>query len=183
MATTAAAKKRKPTSTKSTSTAPTQQEVTLLKTANCPSLSRTGTIGYEISADDTGAVLFRLTSNSGAGYFNNKVRVSFDDVLDALKAFEKQFPITSLAMKDVYPAHSSINNWSFLTAVLLAEGVVETHPDHPRRYRLCKNPDAFLSSLDKQKATHSVSAKPKPKAKAKAPARMPKGKSKPAVGE
>jgi hypothetical protein len=167
----------KPATTKSSSTKPTDPEVTILKKSNCPNLSQTGTIGYEISSDDTGAILFRLTSNSGAGYFNSKFRVGLNDALEALKNFEKQFPIISLAFKEVCPKNSSINNWSFLTALFLQEGLVEKHPDHPRRYRLC-SPDAFLASLEKLKTTHSSSTKGTLKTKAKAASRISKSASK-----
>jgi hypothetical protein len=84
-------------------------------------------------------------------------------------------------LKDLYPG-TSINSWSFLMAVLLAEGLVEPHPDDPRRF-LLTNPDAFLSGLDKLKGSHSKSGKASPKAKAKAAPRIPKAKAKPATSK
>jgi hypothetical protein len=65
-------------------------------------------------------------------------------------------------------------------AALLSLGLVEPLKDNKRRYQL-SNPDAFLKSLEKQKAQHSDPGKGKPKAKIKAASRM--SKSKPATGK
>jgi hypothetical protein len=172
-----------PARKKSTSTSTTTSAFTTLKKASCPTLSQTGFIDYEISRDSNGAIHIGLTGNSGTGYFN-KNRLLVTEVINALEQFQKKHPITSLALKDIYPG-TSINSWSFLMATLLAEGLVEPHPDHLRRFVLT-DPDAFLASLDKLKpvkAQHSAPAKRKPKPKAKAGASMPKAKAKPATSK
>jgi hypothetical protein len=171
MATTPATKKIKTTSTTSA--------FTTLKKASCPTLSQSGFIDYEVSADSTNTLFIGLTGNSGKGYFS-KAKHPVTGIIDALEQFQAKYPITSLALKDLYPG-TSINSWSFLMAVLLAEGLVEPLEDNKRRYQLC-DPDAFLSSLDKLKAKHqfsphSGSARGKPKAKAKAGASMRKSKA------
>jgi hypothetical protein len=158
----------------------TDPEVTILKKATCPTLSGTGKIGYAISADDTGSILFGLTSNNGAGYFS-KTKVGFNEIVEALKALGKKQPITSLALKGVYPANSSINNFSFALACLLAEGLVEIHPDHPRRYHLSADPDAFLAAMKELTPSDSKPGKATGKVKATAGARMSKDKAKPAT--
>lgn len=165
---------------KPASTKPTDPEVTILKKATCPTLSGSGKIGYAISADDTGSILFGLTSNSGAGHFS-KTKVGFNDIVEALKALGKKQPITSLALKGVYPANSSINNFSFALACLLAEGVVEIHPDHPRCYQLSADPDAFLAAMKELTSSDSKPGKTTGKVKAKAVISMSKGKAKPAT--
>lgn len=172
--------KKKPASSKSSSPMPPEPEVTVLKKASCPTLSQTGTIDYAIILDNTGAILIGLTGNSGAGYFS-KARQPVTDVIDVLKDFEAKFPITSLAFKDLYPG-TSINSWSFLMAVLLAEGLVEPLEDNKRRYKLC-DVDAFMKSLDKLKGQHTTTAKANPKAKSKAAASMKKPQKKPATGK
>jgi hypothetical protein len=165
MATTPATKKNKATSTTSA--------FTILKKASCPTLSQSGFIDYEISTDDNGAVFISLTGNSGAGYFS-KSRQSLKDIIDVLEQFQAKYPISSIALKDLYPS-VSINSWSFLMSALLAEGLLEPLEDNKRRYQLC-DPAGFLANLDKLKSTHSGSSKGKPKAKAKAATRMRKSK-------
>ena len=163
MATTPATKKSKPTPNKPASTNPA---FTTLKQATCPTLSGSGTIGYEIAVDNNGITLLGLISNSGTGYFS-KARQPVTDTLEALEQFQSKHPLTSLALKDLYPG-SSINSWGFLMAVLVAEGLVERQEGNLRHFRLCDSAP-FLASLDTlktPKAPHSTPRKRKPKAKA-----------------
>lgn len=138
-----------------------------LKQATCPTLSQSGTIGYEFTVDDNEIVSIGLTSNSGSGYFS-KAKQPVNDVISALEQFQTKYPITSLALKDLYPG-TSINSWSFLMAALLEEGLVEDHPDHLRRYRLADT-DAFLASIDQLKAKQKSPAIHTPTRKRKAKA-------------
>jgi hypothetical protein len=79
-----------------------EASITTIKKARCrcPNLSRTGTIGYEISCTESGVVMIGLNSSTGSGYYS-KANISLDDAIAALQAFEKKYPLTSLALKDV----------------------------------------------------------------------------------
>jgi hypothetical protein len=173
------ASKPVPATKKPTTATDNAQEpiITTIKKASCPNLSLTGTIGHEISRTESGVVIIGLTSSTGSGYYS-KAKISLDDAIAALQAFEKKYPLTSLALKDVYPPHTSCNSWSMLMGVLLAEKLVEPHPDHPRRFKLCDP-----ATVQEWKAQHSATRKAKPKVKAKAATRMPKAKAKPATGK
>ena len=115
MTTKSAQKKRNSTSTKTATTKPPEQEFTTLKIFSCPTLSQSGKIDYEISTDSNGAILIALTGNSGTGYFS-KARQPVKEIVKALEQFQAKFPITSLALKDLYP-DTSINSWSFMMSV------------------------------------------------------------------
>ena len=158
------ASKTVPTKKKSTTATNEPQEapITTVK-KNCPNLSQSGTIGYAISISDSGAIKFSLISSSGSGHFS-KAKVGLDQALASMAEFEKKHPLTSLALKDVYQANTSVNSWSYLMACFLEEQLVEPHPDHPRRFKLA-DPGRFLASIEELKATHSTPRKRKPKAK------------------
>jgi hypothetical protein len=143
--------------------------LTTVKKSTYPTLSLSGTIGYQLSATDRGEILIGLTSNSGNGYFS-KARQSANHCLDILADWEKQYPITSLALKDLYP-DTSINSWGFLLAVLIKEGVVEKDPENGRHYRLC-DPALFQAEMAKLVTAHSKPGKAKSKTKTKAASRM-----------
>lgn len=128
---------------------------TTLKQGSCCSLSQTGIIGYEISRGSTGAIYISLQANSGSGYFSKQTQ-RVTEIIDALEQFESKYVITSLALKDLYP-DTSINSWSFLMACLLEEGLVEKHPDQPRRFKLT-DPEAFLARLEKLKPVAKAKA-------------------------
>ena len=166
--------KRKPT----TATDDSQEaSSTKIKTANCSNLSQTGTVGYAISVTNSGTIELSLTSSSGNGYFS-KAKVSFDELITSLQKFESSHPLTSLAIKDAYPPHTSVNSWSMTMAVLFAEGLVAPHPLFSRRFKLSDS-----ATVQKWKAAHSQPGKGKPKAKSKAAPLMPKKKPVPATGK
>ena len=179
---------KKPASRKSTadnppasSTRTDKTDISPLKCASCSNLLGTATIHYEIAANETEGIRIRLSDYEGNGYYC-KAWVSLASILSSLEAFAAKYPLVSLALKDVYPPSTSCNSWSFLMAVLLAEGLVERLEDNKRHYRLC-DPADFLASLPKPNSVHSGPAKGKPRARAKAATRMQKSKAKPATGE
>ncbi len=143
----------------------TELKLITIKKASCPTLSRSGFVDYQISRDDKGVHYIGLTGNSGNGYFS-KTCQPVTTIMKALEDFEAEFPITSLAFKDLYP-DTSINSWSFLMAALLQEGLVEPHPDHLRRFRLTDT-ETFLAGLEKldgAKQSHSASRRRKARPK------------------
>ncbi len=143
----------------------TETKLTTLKKASCPTLSQSGFIDYQISAGDKGEKYITLTSNCGSGYFS-KTPQAVTKIIKALEDFEAQFLLTSLALRDLY-LDTSVNSWSFMMAVLFAEGLVVKHPDNPRRFKLADT-KAFIAALDKlQPAKGSHSAPRKGKARAK----------------
>ena len=152
--------------------------ITTIQEATTTSISGTSTIGFEIGISDSGDVHLRIASNSGSGYFS-KAWIAFTDIQDALEAWEKNHPLTSLALKNVYPPFTSINSYGFMLGILVKVGVIEP-AENKRHFQLC-DPARFLASVEDWKAQHSGTGKGKPKAKAKAGTRMRKAKAKPAT--
>ena len=159
-----------------TPTTPTDETdetgMTIIRSARTMNLLQTATIEYEIARDDTDGVWVHLSDYEGNGNYC-KAWVNLDKAIASLQEFEKRQAITSFALKDVFPANTSCNSWSFLMAVLVTEGLVERREDNKRQFRLCDQAP-FLASVASSKASHSPPGKGKPRAKAKSAASMRK---------
>jgi len=93
-----------------------QPEVT--KTANCPSLSGSSTLTYEVGTTEENTY-YRVVGNSAAGLFS-KDRIPLSQITDLLATGD----ITSRTLQVLYDGKST-NNAGFLLAVLKAEGIVQ----------------------------------------------------------
>ena len=151
----------------------TQPVITIIKKASTKSLEGKATLGYHLGLDETSALHWRLSSNSGGGFFSDEW-VSFKEIQDALATWPDDQPITSMALRSLFLGKSA-NNPSFLMATLVKEGVLKRKEDTKRHYEL-GDVKAFLATVEKLKAGHSKPSKPRTKAKAKAGARMTKAK-------
>ena len=151
----------------------TEKPIQVLKEATCPTSSGKSTLGYQIGADDTGAIHLRVSSNDGGGFFSNEW-VALADIQAALKAWPEDQGITSMTFRKIFRGKSS-NTPGFLIAVLVAAGLLEPMEGKSRVHQAC-DPSAFLDSVKAlQGGTTTVDKKRAPKAKAKA---APKAKAK-----
>jgi hypothetical protein len=119
---------------------------------------------YELGADQSGNVFWRITRNDGGGFFNKKW-VSVSTIRSALEQWPTDKPITSMALRPLFQGKSA-NNTSFLLAALLAEGAVTLMPGKRRHYVL-----GDLTVLPTTVA-HSGTGKTTGKSKGKAASRM-----------
>jgi len=101
-----------------------KQEMRILKTGECPSLSGQSTLTYQIACNNDNEVYVALTGNSGGGHFSPDW-VSLEEIYSILSSQKK--PVTSGALQDLYQGKSS-NNASFTTAILLKEGPLKISP-------------------------------------------------------
>jgi hypothetical protein len=162
--------------TKKSTAAKTNPEtpVQVLKEGTCPTSSGKSTLGYQVGIDDSGAILLRVSSNDGGGFFSNEW-IAFTDIQAALKAWPDDQGITSMTFRKIFRGKSS-NTPGFLIAVLVAEGLLEPMPGKSRVHQAC-DPSAFLESVKAlQRGTPTSGKKPAAKAKAK-----PKAKAKTAL--
>ena len=97
-------------------------EMKILKTAECPSLSGSSTLTYRIGRKDN-EVSIALTGNSGAGIFN-KDWIALEEI-HSLLANQEQ--VTSGSLHELFDGRSS-NSAGFFVAVLLKEGVLKVSP-------------------------------------------------------
>jgi hypothetical protein len=102
----------------------------VLKIGNCPTQSGKGKLEYHIGYEGESKILFRVTANSGGGYFSPEW-VSFASIQDAFTQGQK--PLTSFALYSLFSG-KSINTPAFLFAALKAEGLVQADEDFPRCY-------------------------------------------------
>jgi hypothetical protein len=101
-----------------------EQEMRILKTGECPSLSGKSTLSYQIACNNDNEVHVALTGNSGGGHLNSDW-VSLEEIYSILSSQKK--PVTSSALQDLYQGKSS-NNASFTTAILLKKGLLKISP-------------------------------------------------------
>jgi len=156
---------------------PETPTITIIKKAQTKSLEGKATLGYQLGLDEASALHWRLASNSGGGFFSDEW-VPFAAIQATLQEWPEDRPITSMALRPLFLGKSA-NNPSFLMATLVKEGVLKRKPDTKRHYEL-GDVKAFLASVEKLQAGHSIPGKPRAKAKAKADARITKPTKSPA---
>ena len=97
-----------------------EQEMRILKTGECPSLSGKSTLTYQIGSNDDDAVHIALTGNTGKGIFN-KDWFALEEIHSLLAHQEK---VTSGSLHELFDGRSS-NSAGFILAVLLKEKLVK----------------------------------------------------------
>ena len=107
-----------------------KQEMRILKTGECPSLSGNSTLSYNIGSNNDNEVYMSLNGNTGKGIFN-KDWIALEEI-DSLLAAEKR-PITSGSLKELFDGKSS-NSAGFVLAVILSEGLLKISSNNERHY-------------------------------------------------
>jgi hypothetical protein len=100
--------------------------IQVIKEANCKTLEGSATRTYQIGKNESGAIQFKITGNSGGGFWSAEW-VGFDQVQAAFKAWGDETPITSMALRPIFRG-KSVNTPNFMLAVLSAEGLLEAMP-------------------------------------------------------
>ena len=100
-----------------------KQEMRILKTGECSSLSGKSTLTYQIACNNDNEVHVALTGNSGKGIFN-KDWIALEEIHSLLANQEK---VTSGSLHELFDGRSS-NSAGFILAVLLKEGVLKVSP-------------------------------------------------------
>ena len=106
------------------------KEMKDLKTSECPSLSGSSILTYQIGCNEKNELHLSLTGNTGKGIFN-KDWISLEEI-DSLLAAEKG-PITSGSLKELFDGKSS-NSAGFVLAVILSEGLLKISSNNERHY-------------------------------------------------
>ena len=97
----------------------TTDNVPVLKTDTCPSLSGKSKLTYEIGAGSASEICVRVTKNTGAGMFS-KAWVALDQVHKLVN----DKPITSTTLAPLFKGGSA-NSAGFLLAAMKHEGLVQ----------------------------------------------------------
>ena len=120
--------------------------IRILKIGSCPSLSGKSTLTYHIGCNDESEILFRVTANTGGGFFNDEW-VSFNTIQGAFDTQPKDKPIVSLMLNPLFHGRS-LNSPAFLLAVIKAEGLVKPLGDKKRGYERIDSAE-FMAEIGK----------------------------------
>ncbi|MEH6583496.1 MAG: hypothetical protein V7754_16285 [Halioglobus sp.] len=122
---------KKSTATKQNPKSP-ETPIQVIKEANCKSLEGSATLTYLVGTDESAAIHFKISGNTGGGYWSAEW-IGFDQIQAAFKAWGTDSPITSMALRPLFKG-KSVNTPSFMLAVLSAEGLLEPMPKRKRRF-------------------------------------------------
>jgi len=140
-----------------------EQEMRILKTGECPSLSGKSTLTYQVSSDNDNNVYIALTGNSGAGIFN-KDWFALEEIYSLLVHQEK---VTSGSLHGLFEGRSS-NSAGFILAVLLKEGLLKISPGN-------KHYDFVDSAVFKEYVQELIETAPESKSTKKRTGKKGKG--------
>ena len=101
-----------------------EQEMHIIKSGSCGSLSGRSTLTYQIGCNENKEIYLSLTGNSGSGIFN-KDWLALEEIYSLLASQKK--PITSGGLHGLFEKRSS-NSAGFILAVLLKEGLLKISP-------------------------------------------------------
>ena len=163
-----------------------ESSIRILKTATCPSMSEKSKLTYQVACSGSSEILFRISDNSGTGFFSQEW-VPLAAIRQAFAKAPSEKSITSFVL---YPLFSgkSINTPAFLLAVLKNEGVLVPSTTTRRSQEItdCAKFQAEMRGLMERKLPKAmkggesdVTEGGAPKAKAGTrpkPATTPKGK-------
>ena len=103
-------------------------QIRILKIAQCPSLSSKSKLVYHIGCNDLSSVQLRIFANTGKGYFSK----AWLPMSNLQRVFEKSNQITSTSLHSVCPGY--VNTAGFILAALLSEGLVAPSESKARSY-------------------------------------------------
>ncbi len=122
--------------------------ITVIKTAQCPSLSGKSTLTYQIGfkpkVKGDPELFFRIQSNTGNGYFSDHWVVAAD-LHDAIEQAPGNGLLCATSLIGLCKG-KSINTSGFLLAVLKHEQLIDTSPRNKRYYEPCKS-DRFIAEV------------------------------------
>lgn len=141
--------------------------IRVLKTGTCPSLSGKSNLEYKIGCSGKSEIQFRISANSGGGFFSDDW-ISLSDIQEELDKVPSGKPITSFSLSPLFKGQSA-NSPGFLFATLKQEGLVQALKDKARSYER-GDVRGFMAGI---KALVALDGKPegkqpKPEGKAKA---------------
>lgn len=135
------------------------QELKVLRTDKCPSLSGRSMLTYELGADPAGGIHMRVTHNTGKGQFN-PAWVAYAVIEPLLR---EAHTLSSRALAVLFPG-TSINTPGFVLAVLKHLGVIQAVVDQRHAYAYCDTgfwKVDLETGLTPARATKDDKAKPK----------------------
>lgn len=106
----------------------------LLRADHAPKLGQrsTGRIAFQVLTDaERQNVFLRIAGNEGGGYVSDEA-VPFAEVVRCINEHDPKLPVKAELFRQAFVGRSN-NNWGFLTAILVYEGLLRRDPDKPSR--------------------------------------------------
>lgn len=106
----------------------------LLRADHAPKLGQrsTGRIAFQVLTDaEREHVFLRIAGNEGGGYVSDEA-VPFAEVVRCINEHDPKLPVKAELFRRAFVGRSN-NNWGFLTAILVYEGLLRRDPDRPSR--------------------------------------------------
>ncbi|HMY99486.1 MAG TPA: hypothetical protein PLU79_07510 [Burkholderiaceae bacterium] len=106
----------------------------LLRADHAPKLGQrsTGRIAFQVLTDaERQSVFLRIAGNEGGGYVSDEA-VPFAKIVRCINEHDPKLPVKAELFRRVFVGRSN-NNWGFLTAILVYEGLLRRDPDKPSR--------------------------------------------------
>lgn len=104
----------------------------LIRQSQCPKLGAfsSGRITYQLLTSEARNQLFlRISGNEGGGYVSDEA-VALSRIMQCVDDHGPDKPLRSTHFREAFVGRSN-NNWGFLSAILLHEGLLERHPAQP----------------------------------------------------
>ena len=126
------------------------EEMRIIKTGECPSLSGQSTLTYQIACNNDNEVHVALTGNTGKGIFN-KDWISLEEI-DSLLANQEK--VTSGSLHGLFEG-KSFNSAGFVLAVILSEGLLKISSNNERHYERIDQKEyrKIIQAYNKKKKT------------------------------
>ena len=106
----------------------------LLRADHAPKLGQrsTGRIAFQVLTDaERQSVFLRIAGNEGGGYVSDEA-VPFAKIVRCINEHDPKLPVKAERFRRAFVGRSN-NNWGFLTAILVYEGLLRRDPDKPSR--------------------------------------------------
>lgn len=106
----------------------------LLRADHAPKLGQrsTGRIAFQVLTDaERQNVFLRIAGNEGGGYVSDEA-VPFAEIVRCINEHDPKLPVKAERFRRAFVGRSN-NNWGFLTAILVYEGLLRRDPDKPSR--------------------------------------------------
>ena len=121
-------------------------DMRVLKTATCPTLSGKSKLTYHLGCTPESEIHLRVYGNSGGGAFSREW-IALKDIQAALDKRLKGQHVTAFLLQPLYRG-KSVNNFSFLLAVLAQEKLVRVLKGKKREHEIL-DPSAFIAKVEK----------------------------------
>ncbi|MBL1141448.1 MAG: hypothetical protein HND53_05380 [Proteobacteria bacterium] len=133
----------------------TDNQLKIIKSGKCKSLTNKSTIGYDILRDPKNLLFVQLISNSGGGFYSSEP-VSLDEVIKILQQVKDKTQLTAKYLHKLFKGRSS-NSAGFLMCVLRDMKLVKNVSGKQRHFELME----FKPILEEMKSLASPRASTK----------------------